>query len=192
MNKLLILLLIIFLVGCGSSAPTNFYTLQSDTPIKQERGISKTKTLMVGPIEIPKYLEKPQMVLTDSQYQLYYSDFNWWSSPLEDNIKNVMVMNLIGQVPRLHIIEFPGSLTDKPDFRVQVNFLEFDTTTKGVSILKAQWRLLNKNRQTLYSKTVYYTQQIPMPLTYAAVAKGMSDNLSRLSGEIASTLGGAL
>ena len=89
-NGLLIIILASLLSGCThDSKPVQFYMLTADTG-----GVSNTSHPVIkqgpliglGPIRIPEYLSRPQMVVatSDNQYQL--SEDHRWAERLDQNI----------------------------------------------------------------------------------------------------------
>ena len=89
----LILLTMIFLSGCGgSSAPSKFYLLSSlaksdaqtrnpESPVRLAVG--------VGPVEVPAYLDRPQIVTRLSLNTLRLAEFDKWAEPLKDTVSRI-------------------------------------------------------------------------------------------------------
>ena len=87
----------LLLAGCGTSPPAKFYTL---TPVvaqrPQEKVVHTEKNMPVGigPIEIPDYLDRPEIVTRAEQNQLILSEFNLWGGALKADINRVLLENI--------------------------------------------------------------------------------------------------
>ncbi|MCP4021658.1 MAG: membrane integrity-associated transporter subunit PqiC, partial [Desulfobacteraceae bacterium] len=92
-------LLIFLLAGCvgGTSSPSTFYLLH---PMEQEQvpntELKKSKpiSILIGPIAVPAYLDRPQVVTLTSGNRLVLNEFNRWAEPLRDNFYRVLAENL--------------------------------------------------------------------------------------------------
>lgn len=99
--SIIFIALSLFITGC-SSKPSSFYLL---TPSFAGRIHHDKRTLSIGigPINIAKYIDMPQIVTRDGNQQVYIHEYHRWSSPLLDNIQNVLNEDLNGLIPRAHI-----------------------------------------------------------------------------------------
>ena len=72
--------------GCATTQPTQFYLLSSltkpDVLAKSKGGISDL-SLGIGPINLPKYLARPQIVTRASRNKLTLAEFHKWAEQLE-------------------------------------------------------------------------------------------------------------
>ena len=53
----------------------------------------------VGPITVPKYLDRPQIVTRSGRNQLALGEFDRWAEPLQDNVLRVLAENLAFLIP---------------------------------------------------------------------------------------------
>src|SRR4029450_11406568 len=84
---------LLVLSGCfGSTPPTHFYLIppltSGDTAPPASAG-QRDLTLAVGPVTVPPYLDRPQLVTRTSRAKLTLADFEQWAGPLEDTIARV-------------------------------------------------------------------------------------------------------
>ena len=80
--------------GCGNSPPSDFYVL---TPMPQgERAAPRDRSLVigVGPVEIPDYLNRAQIVTRAGPNRLDVAEFNRWGGSLVANLASVVAQNL--------------------------------------------------------------------------------------------------
>src|SRR5208283_2593522 len=92
-----LLLLLVILTGCASSQPSKFYQLN---PV-QNQGTSivdvpssHNVVIAVGPVGIPDYLDRPQIVTRSGKNELKLSEFDRWGGSLEADISRVLVENI--------------------------------------------------------------------------------------------------
>lgn len=126
-------------LGCGSSAATRFYQL-STTPGDGAPAASSASTpaLGIGPISLPAYLDRAQVVVREDAHGLELMEFNQWAEPLQDNFVRVFSENLAARVGTDRIALHPwGSTT--VDFRVEVRVIRFECDVTGKCTLAARW-----------------------------------------------------
>jgi uncharacterized protein len=108
LRRLALVTLVASLLGLGAcaSTPSRFYVLNtlpaSETvpATAAERG----PVIGVGPITLPKYLDRPQIVTRASRNQLALGEFDRWAEPLQDNVLRVLAQNLMLLIPTDHIL----------------------------------------------------------------------------------------
>lgn len=83
-----IIIVIMFLAGCASSSPSSkLYTLNSLVlPGQVETSTSKdgATVVSIGPVEIPDYLDRPQIVTLTPTNELFLSEFHLWGGSLKN------------------------------------------------------------------------------------------------------------
>src|SRR5262249_24644430 len=81
---------LLVLSGClGSTPPTQFYLLPPLTGAETAPAASaggRDRTLGVGPVTVPPYLDRPQLVTRTSRAKLVLADLDQWAAPLPDTI----------------------------------------------------------------------------------------------------------
>ena len=121
--------LLIALIGCGTTTPSKFYTLSPLTRSEQEtRGSGDMIRLSVevGPVEIPKYLERPQIVTRLSPNKIQPAAFDRWAEPLQDNVLGVLVENLTHLLWADQIVVSSWTGSKSVNYRVPVEVIRFD------------------------------------------------------------------
>jgi uncharacterized lipoprotein YmbA len=64
-------------------------------------------TIGIGPVTLPKYLDRPQIVTFTSPYALNVVEFDRWAEPLESTFVRVLAENLALLLPRAHVVVSP-------------------------------------------------------------------------------------
>src|SRR5215475_5950329 len=88
------------LSGCTSSPPTRFYVVPSlagaeTAPPAAPRDL----TLGVGPVTLPPYLDRLQIVTRASRARLVLGEFDQWAASLQDSVPRVLAEDLSLLIP---------------------------------------------------------------------------------------------
>ncbi|MEI6269887.1 MAG: PqiC family protein [Methylococcaceae bacterium] len=185
-----IMVLTFLLSGCAHDSPSvEFYRLNADSGVDRTRQIpvaTQGPVIGLGPIRIPEYLNRPQMVvaITDNQYQL--SEDHRWAERLDQNISLALFKVLPSQLGTDRIVRYPWSQRQVIDYQVGIDILEFNVDANGQSRLIAQWFVKGKEKTIMDKRSVY---QFPASTTdYAIMVKAQSQCLSKLGEEVAATV----
>jgi len=186
-------ILTVILTGCVGSAPTRFYTLssmESPTQGKQVTDAARGVIVALGPVSIPDYLNRPQIVTRSGQNELAVDDFQRWAGSLESDITRVLIENLLALLPpdRYHVVSWiqPAQSYTSIAHRVAVDIIRFDGTQGESVSMKAQWAVFRKDRDA----SVMHASIIE-PITgndYRALVAAMSRAMESLSRDIADTI----
>ena len=160
-SPIVLCLALLLLAGCGSTPPTKFYGLAPVSAPKAARNAAAEGQLVlgIGPVELPKTLDRPQIVTRRGQNEFYLAEFDHWAEPLEDNVPQVLSENLAVLVPAKRTVIYPWDRSAEVDYQVVVKVLRFDRSQGGDAVLKVRWGLkspTNENellaRDTSYAK----------------------------------------
>lgn len=186
-----VIVMTLFLTACGTSPPARFYTLSPiSVPISSEKTIlhEKNKVIAIGPIEIPEYLDRIEIVTRANGYQLMISEFDLWGGSIKTDISRVLVENiatLLG-IDNLAIIAWKTTMSES--YRVPVIISQFDGIPGGSLSLKAQWAVLDKDGITYLSFREMTVVKPIKGVGYNSVVASMSDALGDLSKAIAENI----
>jgi uncharacterized lipoprotein YmbA len=88
--------LVVFLSSCSSNSDipleTNYYLLNSQNLAKNLVNINKT--VVVEVLELPAYLDQPQLVMQLNKHQLHYARFDEWAEPLQAGFTKALINDL--------------------------------------------------------------------------------------------------
>ena len=135
---------LLLLTGCGRTQPISYYQLTS-LEDSQHAFVSPVTTATVvigiGPVSLPDYLDRPQLVTRLTPNQLQLSDRHRWAEPLSQNIPRVLGENLSRLLGTSRILLFPWPSANKPDYQLLVELLNFENENDGTAYLVARWTL---------------------------------------------------
>jgi hypothetical protein len=197
MPPLLICAMSLALAGCfGTSRPSRFYTLE---PLQVRDGPGSTTpevTLAVGPVELPDYVDRPQIVTRSGTNELVIAEFERWGGSLEKQISGSLVATLRVRLAPEGIAVVPwrsAVLSSGTPYRVTVNVSRFDGVPGHSVVLQARWELRTQSggkEELLGVKEASVTEQIDGP-EYDALVAAMQRALVRLGEQMADSVAAA-
>ena len=180
----------IALSSCSAPAsPTRLYVL---TPLTQVEPISRAPggrdvSLGVGPVELPQYVNRPEMVTGHNAPVLQSAALVQWAEPLRDGFTRVLAENLSLLLATERVTIFPWQSVT-PAYQVVVNVIQFLGQPGGEVSLVALWSLLGKpGQEALVSKKSSFREPTGGQ-DYEALAAAMSRTVAALSRDIAAAI----
>ena len=184
---LALLALSCILAACAESQPSRFYMLSS-LPPAEATGSGKPLSVGVGPISMPEYLNRPQIVTREGETKLALAEFDRWGEPLGDLFSKVVAANLSSLLQTERVYSLPRRRTASLDYQVEIDIYRFDADQLGLIYLTARWSLYGKGgKKLLKTGTTSLTEQAGR--SPDALADGMSRVVERFSRGIASEIG---
>jgi uncharacterized protein len=176
--------------GCigGKSAPTQFYMLNPvplETASPPPVAGQPTVYIVLDPIEVPEYLNRPQIVtqLDRSEYQL--DEFNRWMEPLGDNLTRVIAENLSEMLAADGIDILSMSRPMEANYTVAVQILRMDGKRGQDMVLVARWSLFDQADNSLLLTKRSIIQETVSDDTYQGLVLLQNRMIESLSREIA-------
>ena len=193
LTVLTIVALLMHLAGCASSAPTRFYVLSPLASSKAESQDLKDEgciAIGIGPVELPAYLDRPQIVTRLSENELNLAEFDKWAEPLKDNFSRVLVENLSTLLCADTISIFPWKGPTPIDYQVEVTVIRMDGNVGGNASLVARWAIFRENdRKMLLTRQSSFSRLLSSE-SYKALVSAQSRAIADLSREIAEAIKG--
>lgn len=185
-----VVVLALLLSGCmRDSRPVQFYMLDADSGVAGATRVPASANgalIGLGPIHIPEYLNRPQIIVEISENQYRLSEDHRWAERLDQNISLALFKALPRQLGTDRIVRYPWPQRQAVDYQVGIDILEFNVDAGGQSRLIAQWFIKRKDKPTIDKRSVY---QFPASTTdHAVMVKAQSQCLTKLGQEISETL----
>jgi uncharacterized lipoprotein YmbA len=187
---LTVFLLVVFavvLAGCASSPPSKFYQLDA---LNGQTATSHqgSEVVSVGPLRIPDYLDRPEIVIRSGSNELKLAEFNRWAGSIESDITRALVEDISTQLPpdRFFVIQWTPLLQSQlsSSYRVEMIVNSFDGPLAGPVTLKAKWAVFGKDKNLLLRKESVVVEQVKGN-GYDAYVNAMSRAVEKLGKEIA-------
>ena len=180
------------LAGCMAvTDPTRYYLLSPSpgAPRNVSPAAASGAAVGVGPVLIPAYLDRVQMVTRGANDEVEISTYHRWAEPLESGIANVLADNLSAHIGSERIAVFPwrGSVARVLDYQVILVVLRFDGSPGRQVNLDTRWRLLGKEGRELALKRSTINEPIDGD-GYQPLVQGMNRAIAALAREIGSEI----
>jgi uncharacterized protein len=193
-RMLLVCATFLALTGClGSSRPARFYTLEP-AQVRDVPGSGATDvTLAVGPVELPDYVDRPQIVTRTGANELVIAEFDRWGGSLDNQITGSLVAALRDRLASRQIAVAPWRSAIVPGanpYRVAVSVSRFDAVPGQSVVLQARWELIaqrNGKEESLGVKEASVTEKLDGS-GYDAVVAAMQRALSRFAQEMGDSI----
>ena len=189
MRRWLIPGLIVLLAGCGSSPPTQFYTLDPVAPQTAARAAVSMPVQVVA-VHIPADLDRQEMVRERAPHQLEVSDKNRWGGALDTMIQRVLTQDLARRLPPDDVV-LPEEPAPPHHAAIVVDILQFDRDSSGNVIFDGSWSLTDASGDKPLLNRHVRLNAPSSSQSYGDQAAAMSRVLGELADGIAGGLGAA-
>jgi uncharacterized lipoprotein YmbA len=180
-------LLIIF-GGCSRTQTAKFYTLNALTDTQTGgRTVASDQDVAVGlgPIRLPEYLDRPQIVTRVSPNEVRFAEYHRWAGPLAGDLSNILAENLSTLLGTDYVALYPWKSTTPIDFRVEIEVSRFDGKPGDSVLLQSQWTVFSKDRERVLGTKTSSLSEPVNGRSYEALVAAQSRALAALGREIA-------
>lgn len=143
----------------------------------------------VGPVTLPGYLDRPQLVTRLGTNQIALSENDRWAEPFPDNLTRTLEASLARMLPGSSFVAYPWYATDAPDYAVALVVRQFEADTSGLVVLDATWSLW-RDDERIDTRTVRIEEPAAGPDRAASVA-AHSRALAEIGRQVAVAVRGA-
>jgi len=181
------------LTGCISvptSTEPRFYMLQAldKSEVKNHYQIASGTVIAVGPVRIPHYLDRPQIVSQNKNTTLEFAQFDRWGEPLNQSFKRVISEDLSLMLPEADIEKYPYNSLIPVKYQVIFEVLEMKNDINGETSLSVQWSIIDvKYNKVMVNKKSLFSRPVD-PKDYQGLVKAINAECVLLSDEVAASL----
>ncbi|MGE5256175.1 MAG: membrane integrity-associated transporter subunit PqiC [Hyphomicrobiales bacterium] len=142
----------------------------------------------VGPIRLPEYLDRRDIIVRTSRNEFELAELNQWAEPLSDTFARVLSDNLSILLGSDKVVAFPWRSAIPVDYQVALQVLQLDGLPGETVALRARWQIFSGDGKRLqeYSYSIY-EEKVERP-TIDALVTAESRAVERLSREIAAAI----
>ncbi len=173
------------ILGCAkSSKPVEYYMLDASVGIDNNQTLKGDEGPMIGlgPIRLPEYLDRFQMVVAVSENKYKLIDGHRWAEKLDQNISLALFKTLPSQLGTDRMIRYPWPQRPGVDFQVKIDILELNIDQDGQSQLVAQWSIKSKDETILNKRSTFTAQASTTDID--KMVQAQSECLTKLGQEI--------
>ena len=186
--------LALFLSACGSSPPVHYFALN---PIDSEfqPGADDAMILGLGPLRLPDYLNRSQLVTRGEDFELLVDEYNRWAEPLSISLLRILAADIDNQVENVVVVMYPfeSAVRNHVEFRLLGDINRFDANATGEIVLDVQWGITGRDGDILVAlHRSRYRTQAGQPVDAHQAVMAMNDALAQFGRDIAEKLKAAL
>ncbi len=182
------------LVSCSRSAEICYYQLSAmtreTTATAADISLNKVQPAVIGigPVRLPEYLQRPQLVTRLDSNRLQLTDGHRWAEPLADNITRVIRENLTLLLENNRLHRYPWQRSLAVDRQLIIDIMHFEGDGDRSVQLVAVWQIKNGQGEVLLPPK-RSSFQVPYPsLNYSGQTGALSETLSLFCREVAEEL----
>ncbi len=174
-------------LGEGTTEATRLYVLapMTSTGTTAASRADGDFTLGIGPLSMPAYLKRPQIVTRVADNEMQIAAFANWVEPLDSNIQWVLAENLSRLLGTDAVHLHPWRRALLPTYRLLVEVIRFDASTTGDAVLSVRWELLDARGKPVAPKQKGVYRQAVVQSDIPEVVTAMSMVLADFSREVA-------
>ena len=171
-----------------NSKPVEYYMLDASVGIDNNQTLKGDEGPMIGlgPIRLPEYLDRFQMVVAVSENKYKLIDGHRWAEKLDQNISLALFKTLPAQLGTDRMIRYPWPQRPGVDFQVKIDILELNIDQDGRSQLVAQWLIKSKDKTILNKRSTFTAQASTTDID--KMVQAQSECLTKLGQEVAVNL----
>jgi len=182
---------LVILGGCAHTDPARFYILHSLSSSETDKQVIATVhdvPIVIGPIELREYLDRPQIVTRVSSHELEIAEFDQWAESLKNNISRVLVENISILLSTEDVFVYPWRRSELIEYQVIMEVIRFDGTLGGNVVLDTHWAILtgDEGKMLLIKKSSY--SRPTGGEDYQALVAAKSQTLADFSSDIAQAI----
>ncbi|WP_338605137.1 PqiC family protein [Desulfoferula mesophila] len=143
---------VLILAGCASSPPSKFYMLNPIAPkdaTSQYKADLGGKMISIGPVTVPAYVNRPQMVERVSPEELRLLEFNRWAEPVDKAVILTLQDNLNELLGKKGYTFFKWNEFKQSNYQLIVQVTRLDGAPGGKFGLTARWSVLGGDNHKL-------------------------------------------
>lgn len=176
------------LSACGSSPPARFYTLSAQALVPAAPPLAGRR-ILVGPFELPDYLDRPQMAVRGAGGEIRFLEFQRWAEPLDASFTSTFTDDLIIAAGTEQVIAVPVPQQLPTDFRLMARVSRFDVDEAGQAVLVVQWYASDQqSRLVVAPRQKTYSRSVPLPLKAETSAAALSGTIADFAADVANSL----
>lgn len=184
------LIAVLLLTGCSSTEPPRFYLLN---PLAEGTNLQRPTSepcisLGVGPVRLPEYLDRPQIVTRATRDELALAQLDRWAEPLSDAFRRVLAQNLSRLLCTTTVSLYPWRPSIPHDYRLEVQVIRMDGKPGEGVVLEAWWSVSGgPDKKVLAAKQSGFTEPA-QNRDYEALVQAHSRAVVLLCRDIAQTI----
>jgi uncharacterized lipoprotein YmbA len=146
------ILFVFLLTGCSGSPAVKYYTLNTLPDMQQDNtGAASGDDIAIGlgPVEFPKFLDRPQIVTRKGQNQVEVSEFHRWAGSFPEDFSRVLAKDIATLLPSNRVEVYPWEDTFSPTYQVKLKVEQFDGQLGNRVLLNVTWSVVDQEDEVV-------------------------------------------
>lgn len=185
---LLMTVLALAMSGCGTSPPVRYFNLQ---PLPSAAAEDNAGDIVVGlgPLGIPGYLTRPQIVTRGAHGEVLIDDFRRWAESVDESIHRIVAANVESLADGVTVLAYPYSTMLQLQYRIYGDVVRFDADQNGRALLIVQWGIISADRDVVVEpRRTRYEAMATNPADIGSVVTALNKVVADFSRDIARQL----
>lgn len=181
---------LLLVAACGSSPPVRYFALSAVDSV-QRQDADDAVTLGLGPLRIPEYLNRSQLVTRGGGSEMEVDEFSRWAEPLTQAFHRVVSTDVDNMMDDVIVIAFPweSMVRNEVEYRLLGEVTRFDADRSGRVVLDIQWAISEVTAGVAVAvHRSRYETRAARPDDPATVVSAMNDALAMFSRDIVSQM----
>ena len=178
--------------GCSGGSAPQFYTLTPAAGAAAGPALASLPELglVVGPLEFPRYLDRPELVTRDGSHRLVVADVHRWGGSMASDVLRAVADDLGRLLATARVVVYPAAPRFDAKYRVLLDVHEFEGVLGEKVTLRVRWTIAAvKDGRAVVVHESAFEQPVASP-SYEDLVSAESAALGALSREIAEQLAG--
>jgi uncharacterized lipoprotein YmbA len=187
-SVILSVVVLVMFSACSSSSPVRYFSLSPiDADFKQDP--DDAVMLGLGPIRMPDYINRSQIVTRGANAEMQVDEFSRWSEPLAKSLLRIVSADVDNLLQGVVVVVFPYEpfVRDQVDYRLVGDINRFEADHLGRIVLEVQWGITDVNGTVVVVpvRRNRYQTQVSTAGDPSAVVVAMNEALAQFSRDIA-------
>lgn len=167
----------------GKSNPSHFYMLDPKIESTNIQNMDDIR-MRVGPITIPGYIDRPQIVTKTETAEVHLSEFDRWAEPMGSMFTRTLAHNIKILTGSHQIHSHPGPPNSVFDYQIIASVMNFENNENGDALLIVHWKLINKNEEADIQTIISEYRAAASTIAYVNRVAALNDVLAQFSQDI--------
>ncbi len=133
---------VVAVTACSPLTPipdaNRHYTLSPEPPATAPAP-AMAATVGLGPLRLPPYLDRPQIVTRAGPERVEIASHDRWAAPLDVLFARTLAEDLRDAIPAKEVLAWPWPRGVAVEWTVSVDVLRFERERDGTGVLEARW-----------------------------------------------------
>lgn len=186
-RRLAALLLATLLGACAGGVEVQYVIL---SPAEHEAATGASPVLAIGPVTVPDYLLRNEIVWRENAHRLHFLPGRRWAEPLDNGVQRIVGANLGARLGTARVHAFPGTAVTDRGYRIALAVRRFEAEEDRVRA-EIAWELSAMASGKRVDSGTFVADSPLARREAATIAAALSGLLDRLAARLAAAVDAA-